>query len=190
MLEEIISSKSKRKLLTIFLTRPHGKFYLRELQRLTGEPVRAIQRELPKLEKIGLLRSEYDGQRKNYFVDKKCPIYEELKQIFLKTAAVGNQIKSLIGNGKDIKYAFIYGSTAKGADDLKSDIDLMVIGNIDEIKINNIIHKIESKINRTINYNLMDLKEFKKKIKDKNPFLKRVLEERKIDLIGSADEIR
>lgn len=189
MLKELISSKPRRKLLVIFLTHPHEKFYLRQLQRLTGEPVMAIQRELPKLEKMGLVESEFSGRTKNYFVDTKYPVFEELKQIVLKTVAFGEQIKSLIKNTKNIRYAFIYGSVAKGEEDLKSDIDLMVVGDIDEVKLQKKVREIESKITRTINYNLMSVEEFRKKLEEKNAFLERVLREKKIDLIGSQDEI-
>ena len=90
MLKELISSKTERKLLTMFLTQPDSKFYLRQLARLTNEPVGALQRELPRLEKIGLIQSEYNGRVKNYIVDKKCPLFEELKSIILKTAEAGD----------------------------------------------------------------------------------------------------
>lgn len=189
MLKELISSRPRRKLLAIFLTHPQEKFYLRQLQRLTTEPVMAIQRELPKLEKMGLVESEFSGRTKNYFVNRKCPIFEELKQIVLKTVALGEQIKSLIKDTKNIRYAFIYGSFAKAEEDLKSDIDLMAIGDIDEVKLHKRVREIESKIARTINYNLMSAEEFKRKLEEKNAFLQRVLREKKIDLIGSQDEI-
>jgi len=189
MLKELITSRPRRKLLVIFLTHPEEKFYLRQLQRLTGEPIMAIQRELPRLEKMGLVESEFSGRGKNYFVNRKCPVFEELKQIVLKTAAIGKQIKSLIKNMKNIRYAFIYGSVAKAEEDLKSDIDLMVVGDIDEVKLHKKIQGIESKIARTINYNLMSVEEFRRKLKEKNAFLQRILKEKKINLIGSQDEI-
>ena len=189
MLKELISSKTKRKLLTVFLTHPDEKFYLRQLARLTFEPVGAIQRELPKLERIGLIESEYGARTKNYVVNKKCPIFEELKRIILKTTACGDEIKKLIKNTKEIRYAFVYGSVAENTEDLKSDIDLMVIGDIDEVKLNKKVDEIESKISRTINYTLLAPAEFKKKLKSKNTFLRRILGGERIELIGSMDEI-
>ncbi len=190
MLKYLISSRPKRKLLSLFLIHPEEKFYIRQLERLISEPIGAIQRELPKLEKMGLIKSEISGRRKNYFLDKACPIKEELKSIMLKTIAVGERIRELIKKAENIKYAFIYGSIAKGEEDLKSDIDLIVIGNIDEIRLQKKIQQIESEISRTINYSLINIEEFKKRVKAKEPFLIRILREKKIEIIGSEDEIQ
>jgi len=66
----------------------------------------------------------------------------------------------------------------------------MVIGNIDEIKLQEKIQQIESKISRTINYTLMNIEEFKKRLNEKEPFLMRILRDRKIEIIGSENEIR
>jgi len=65
----------------------------------------------------------------------------------------------------------------------------MVIGNIDEIKLQEKIQQIESKISRTINYTLMNIEEFKKRLNKKEPFLMRILEDKKIEIIGSENEI-
>lgn len=189
MLKELISSRPKRKLLAIFLANPDEKFYMRQLQRLAGEPIRAIQREIPKLEKIGLIKAEASGRVKNYIVNKKCPIFDELKRIIMKTVAVGDKIKELIKDTKDIRWAFVYGSVAENSEDVKSGIDLMIIGEVDEVTLNKKIRQIESKISRTVNYSLMSVKEFKKKSRSKNAFLQRVLKGKKINLVGSLDEI-
>ncbi len=189
MLKYLISSRAKRRLLSVFFTHPKEKFYIRQLERLSGEHVRAVQRELSKFEKMGLVKSEFSGRRKNYFLDKKCPIYEELKSIILKTEAIGKNIKVLIQGVSEIKYAFIYGSVAKNEEDIKSDVDLMLIGNIDEIELQKKIQKIETKISRSINYSLMSVKEFKKKLNNDDSFVKRILKQKRIDLIGALDEI-
>jgi predicted nucleotidyltransferase len=186
VLEYLISSRPKRKLLSLFLNHPEEKFYTRQLERLISEPIGAVQRELPKLEKMGLVKSEISGRRKNYFLDKTCPIKEELKSIVLKTIAIGGRMRELIKETKNIKYAFIYGLVAEGREDIKSDIDLMVIGNIDEIKLQKKIQQIESEIYRTINYSLMSIKEFKKRLNEEEPFLLRVLKSKRIEIIGSG----
>jgi predicted nucleotidyltransferase len=190
MLEYLITSKTKRKLLLLFLTHPEEEFYIRQLEKLISEPIGAIQRELPKLEKMGLIKFEISNGRKIYFLDKACPIKEELKSIIFKTIAIGDRIKELIKNTKDIKYVFIYGSVAKGQEDINSDIDLMVIGNIDGVRLQKKIQQIESEISRTINYTLMSEEEFKKRLTEKEPFLMKILKGKKIEIVGSKDEIR
>jgi len=187
MLNSLITSKTARKILSLLFSNPNEKFYIRQLERLTNEPVSAVRRELKKLEKSGLLLSKEEAKVKYFWVNKESPIYEELKNIILKTQAIGSTLRNLVKKIPDIKIAFIYGSVAKGEENMASDIDLMIIGDIDSVKIHSEISKIEDKIKRTINYNLINKKEFKTK---KTNFIKRVLKEKKTFLIGDENELR
>lgn len=171
----------------MLLTNPDERFYTRQLERLTGLPVNAVGRELTKLEKAGFLFSKEEGRVKYFWVNKENPIYEDLKNIILKTQALGDHLRNLVAKVSDIKVAFIYGSVAKGEEKATSDIDLMVIGNIDSTKLHSEIKKIEGEIKRTVNYSLMREKEFKSR---KTDFIKRILREKKIFLVGNADELR
>ena len=147
-----------------------------------------LERTVKRARERNIIIPTYEEMRDPSKIPDK--IKEELKSIILKTIALGERIKELIKKTKNIKYAFIYGSVAKGEEDIKSDIDLMVIGNIDEIKLQEKIQQIESKISRTINYTLMNIEEFKKRLNEKEPFLMRILEDKKIEIIGSENEIR
>ena len=79
MLEYIITSRTKRNLLKLFLTNPDRTFYVREIARLTDEPVNAVRRELDYLGKAGLLKTANRGNQKYYSVIKEFPLYPELK---------------------------------------------------------------------------------------------------------------
>lgn len=187
MLKSLIRSKTTRKILGLLFSNPNDKFYIRQLERLTDEPVSAVRRELKKLETSGLLLSKEEAKVKYFWVNKENPIYEDLKRIILKTQAIGDTLRNLIKKIPGIKIAFIYGSVAKSEENITSDIDLMIISDIDSIKIHSKISKIEDKIKRTINYNLIGEKELKTK---KTDFLKRVLKEKKIFLIGTENELQ
>lgn len=187
MLESLVRSKTARKILVLLFLNPDERFYIRQLERLAEEPVSAVRRELEKLEKSGLLLSKDEAKVKYYWVNKQNPIYEELKKIILKTQAIGSTLKNLVKKIPDIKIAFIYGSVAKGNESAVSDIDLMIIGSIDTMKIHLKISEIEDKIKRTINYTLIKEKEFRSK---KTDFLRRVLKEKKIFLVGSENELQ
>jgi len=84
MLNELIQSKARVKLLSLFLTNTEKRFYSRELVKLTGEHYNAIWRELCHLERIGLLQSENKTNIKYYFVNKDFPLFEELKSVIIK----------------------------------------------------------------------------------------------------------
>jgi len=187
MLESLIRSKTARKVLTIFITNPDEKFYTRQLERLIKEPVSAVRRELQKLEKSGLLSSKKDANIKYYRVNKDYPIFDEIKKIILKTEGLGDKLRELIEKVPGVKLAFIYGSVAKGEEKAASDIDLMIIGDMDSVKLHSKISEIENTIKRPINYNLMNEEDFKNK---KTEFVKRVLKEKKIFLIGKENEFR
>ncbi len=184
MLEYLITSKTKRNLLKLFLTNPDTEFYIREISRRTGEPLNAVRRELGYLEKAGLVKSRHAGNLKYYCVVKEFPFYSELKKIIYTTVAFGDYLKDRFINSEQIELAFIYGSVARDEETRKSDVDLFVVGEIDEDKLNELLSQIEKQLGRIIHYTLMSRAEFKKRLENDNPFVKRVMEEKKLVLKG------
>lgn len=189
MLEAIISSKTKRKLLTILLTNPKRRFYVRELSRDVKENINSVRCELKKLSSIGLVSSEREANLLYYKINVCCPLYKELKNLIYKTEAFGPYLKEITNLPNDICVAFVYGSTAYDQEWEKSDIDLFVLGDIDGEKLHRYIFKLEEEIGREINTVHMNLSEFKAKIKKKNAFLKRVLSGEKIFIKGDEDAL-
>lgn len=186
MLAGIITSKATRKILGLLFSNPKDRYYIRQLERLTGLQVNAVRQGLKKLESSGFLLSKEEGNVKYFWLNTKNPIYEEMKSIMFKTQIIGDHLRDLFGKAPDIAVAFIYGSVAKEEENILSDIDLMVIGAIDAQKLHSKISKIEDKINRTINYTLIGKDEYKAK---KTDFIKRVLKGKKIFLIGSENDL-
>lgn len=182
MLEYLITSRTKRNLLKLFLTNPDRTFYVREIARLTDEPVNAVRRELGYLGKAGLLKSTSRGNQKIYAVVKEFPFYSELKKIIYTTVALGDYLNNKLSDSRGIELAFIYGSVARNKETAKSDIDLFVMGEINEDELHHIILEIENDIGRQVNYTLMDHNEFSNRREKGEPFIKRILEEPKIVL--------
>lgn len=187
MIESIITSKATREILGLLFSHPNEKFYMRQVERLTGLQINAVRRELKKLESAGFVLSETTGNQMYFWLNRQNPIYGELKNIMFKTQIIGVNLRDLVKKITDITVAFIYGSVAKGEENSSSDIDLMVVGSIDSLKLHAEINKIEDKINRTVNYNLVREDELKTKTTD---FFKRVLHEKKIFLIGNENVLR
>jgi predicted nucleotidyltransferase len=187
MLEYFVTSKTKRSLLKLFLTNPERQFYTREIAKLTGEPLNAVRRELGYLEKAGLLESRRQGNLKYFSVVKEFPFYPELKKIIYSTIGLGDYLKNRLKDSESIELAFIYGSVAKNQEREKSDIDLFVMGEIEEEELDKLVSDIEREIGREINYNLMTKAEFDRRVAKGEPFLKRVLREKKLLLKGNLD---
>ena len=189
MLEELLGSKARVIILKTFLLDLERDFYQREISTITNLPIRAVQREVERLEKIGLVEKQIRGNRKYYRCRRDFPIFEELKSIILKTVALGNVLKDYLQKKKEkIELAFIYGSFAKGEENISSDIDLLLVGNITSKEASMLLSPAKNSLRREINFIVYDEKELLKK--KESHFLKQVLKEPKIFLVGNEGDIK
>ncbi len=187
MLEYFITSRTKRTLLKLFLTNPERRFYTREVAKLSGEPLNAVRRELGYLEEAGLLRSHREGNLKYFEVVEEFPFYAELKKIVYSTIALGDYLKDRLKDAESVELAFIYGSVARDEETGKSDIDLFVMGEIEEAELHEIVSDVEKGIGREINYTLMTREEFEERRARGEPFVTRIMGERNLVLMGNLD---
>ena len=187
MITHLISSELTRKLLTHYFTHPEEKYYGRELAGLLGLDPGNLSKELKLFEKEGLFQIEQKGRVKFYLLNPQYPLYNELKQIIFKTEGVEGSLRNLVNQFPGIKFAFIYGSYAKGEEKERSDIDLMVVGSPERKQLTFEIRKLEDKLQREINFNLYTPEEFSKKRGEKGSFLAQVVKGKKIMLKGNLD---
>jgi predicted nucleotidyltransferase len=189
MIEKLFSSRTRVGILKLFLFNPNDSFYQRQISSIIHQPIRGVQRELERLESIGLIERTVQGNRLYYRVNPKSPIFGELRTIFFKTVGIAEVLKSHLGEENDIQIAFIYGSCAKGQDSLTSDIDLMIIGSIASKKLSTILSAPKGELAREINYVVFSEKEFKKRAHTHDHFLDSVLTESKINIVGNEDAL-
>lgn len=190
MLERLFGSRLRAKLLGWFFTHSDERYFIRQLELLLKENATNISRELMRLETMGILVSKRLGNQKHYQANKKCPFFQELKGLILKTLGVAGTIREGLKECSGVKFAFIYGSFATGEETPKSDIDLMVIGKVRMERVLEILRDPEEKLNREINLSLFGWSEFKEQLKKKDYFIGEVFRDPKIMLIGSEDELR
>ena len=190
MLQKLFSSKLRVDLLSLFFGRPDEEFYVREIEKILQEDVGNISRELKNLESIGLLVSRKKGNLKYYLLDRKFPLHDELRSIILKTRGVAGVLQGSLSEMEGVDFAFIYGSFASGQETAKSDIDLMVIGKVALEHMITHLKKPEEILGREINPSLYERREIEKRLRDKEPFISRVMREPKIMLIGDEDGLR
>lgn len=189
MLERLFTSKTRVKLLSEMLLSSDREYHIRELSRIIDISPIYVQKELKNLQSLGLLTSRKQGNMVLYVLDKSSTISDDLKRIFLKTEVVGTEILKSLDKSK-IQYALIYGSFAKGVETTKSDIDLLVIGDIDEDVLLKSVSKAEGKVGREISYVLWTPKEFAQKARQKIPLLLEILKTDVVMIIGEQRELK
>lgn len=185
----IKKSKLREDLLTLYFINPDEKYYLRQLERILNHSVGNIRRELIKLESAGLFLSENKGNQVYYYLNKSYPLFNELKNIIFKTSGVPKLLFDVLKNFNDVTHAFIYGSFAKGELRKDSDIDLLIIGKINEDELINKLNKLEQKLQREISYTLYSKKELNQEKERKNPFLLDIVKGKKIIILGNENEL-
>jgi len=183
-------TKNRAELLKLFFTNPDQAFYMQEIGRILGKKPGAFQRTLNNLVSEGTLESEYRANARYFKVNKNYPLFEELKSIVFKTVGVSGSLKDVLERVGNVEFAFIYGSFAKAKEDYMSDIDLVAIGDLDEDRLIRELDKLEEQLQREINYKLYTLKEFRKEVEGRMPFLVEILRDKKVVVIGDEGELR
>lgn len=187
---ELLFPKLRRQLLTVLFITPDKRYYFRELSRLVGASTGALKRELLLLTNAGIIKTETLGRQHYYQADPECMIYPELRSIVIKTfGVVGTLSDSLKGLERNIRLALVYGSIASGTDTGKSDIDLLVIGDVPFRKLTAALAGLEQTLGRPINATLYTPEEFASKKEDQNHFIQNVLNAEKLFVIGSPDDL-
>jgi predicted nucleotidyltransferase len=190
MLQALFSSRVRVKLLTHFFSHPDERFYARELARHLEEHYNAVWQELGNLERLGLLASEQDANVKYYRLNPDFPLYPELKRIILKTTGLGQALQDALARLGRVQLAFIYGSVAAGEDDILSDMDLMLVGEVDLLELSAVVSQLEDQLGRAINYLVLTPAELAQRLAEGEPFVQNVLSGPKVMLIGAEDALR
>jgi len=186
---KIFTSKTRKELFRLYFTNPDKEYYLRELERTLGIPVSMVRKELLHLEQDGVFSSKKRGNLTYFYLNKDYPLFEELKSIVDKTIGVQGLLRQRIEKIKKIEIAFIYGSYAKEEESATSDIDLFIIGDINEDELVTELRKAEKVLKREINYSLYSKQDFQKKKRADESFIMNLMENPKIFLVGDEDEL-
>ena len=190
ILGELLSSKIRAEIFrNLFGVAPDSALYMRELERRTGFAIGTVQTELKKLQRLDIISSVKDGNRVYYRANNAHPLYPEIRALVLKTSGLADVIVNALGNETDIRVAFVFGSFARQEEKAGSDVDLMVVGDIGLRKLTGLLMDVAGKIGREINPHVFSEKEFVKRKKEQDHFLKQVLEAPKIFIIGTEHEL-
>lgn len=149
MLDTLIQSKTRLKLLLRFFLNPESTAYLRGLAQEFDESTNAIRVELNRFEEAGLIQSHKDGNKKMYQVNTDFPMFNELQKIAMKHFGIDQIIEQVIKKLGDIEAVYLTGDLARGLD--SKVVDVTLIGkDIDNSYLARLLEKAEELIGRKI----------------------------------------
>jgi predicted nucleotidyltransferase len=187
---DLFASHTLARLLTAFVTRSQADFYQKELADAAGTGLYAVQRELARLERLGLVTKAPRGNRVYYQANRSHPAFEDLKRLVLKTMALGDALRAaLVPLSDRVRVAFVYGSFARGEETAASDVDLLMVGNLTLREASAVLGPVGRDLGRELNTAVYPEDEFKAKTAEGHHFLAEVLKGEKIYLIGDDDAL-
>ena len=189
-LADLLFGAYRRDVLALLLLHPGVALHVREIARITGKAPGTLLRELNRLAGAGILLRKPVGNQVHFQADERCPIYDDLRNILKRTSGVADILRDALRplEGR-IRVAFVYGSIARGDEHAGSDLDVMIIGEATFAEIVGALAPAQESLRREVNPSIYPPEEFAEKLAAGEPFLQRVMADRKIMLIGTDDDL-
>ena len=209
MLEQLFGSKTRVRLLRLFMNNPQEAYFVRELTRRIGAQINAVRTELNKLQSLELVVEVDDPEAEGYIIDSSekgnttkrrrasrqrkyfrlntdCLIFPEMKALFLKSRVLleKNFVRKL-ANAGNISYLLLTG-VFTGEEDAPT--DMLIVGRIKKEKLATMIKGFEKEIGKEINYTIMTTQEFRYRKDITDRFLYSILESKKLTVIDTITE--
>jgi hypothetical protein len=159
LLESLITSKTRINLLLKFFLNPNTRAYLRELAKEFGESSNGVRVELNRLTEAKVLQSTSEGRTVQYSANTSHPFFEELTSVVKKMVGLDQVIEKVLSELGGLERAFISGDYAAGRD--SGLIDLIVVGNIDAVRLEQLAKRTEEIIKRKMRTLILSRSEYK-----------------------------
>lgn len=186
-LRDLLISKVRVKMLTLFFEKPSEMFYVREITRLVKEEINAVRRELDRMLEAGLLKSEQRSNRLYYTLNKKYLFFQELQRIVIKTSGIGKKIRKLRRKLGNVDYVVFTGAFINQEKLDRDQLDILIVGEVVLPEIEALIKAEEKDFGREINYAVLETEEFEFRKARRDPFIMEVMYGVRVMVIG--DEI-
>jgi predicted nucleotidyltransferase len=182
---------TRQAVLRLLFGRADQRFYQRQIIRAAGLGSGAVQRELARLVRAGILTRTLEGRQTYFQANRDCPVFHELSGLIRKTFGIAEAIRAgLAALAAQVQLAFIYGSTATGTETAGSDVDVMVVG--ERITMRDVVSALSEAqrgLGREVNPSVYRTEEFCRKLAQGQHFLSSVVSGPKIFLIGDENEL-
>lgn len=176
-------------ILNLMFSNPDKRYYLAEVAKILGKESANYQRYIEKMISDGIFCEERIGNMRFFWLNKDYQLYNEIKAMVSKTIGVEAQLREIIEKIDTIETAFIFGSFATDKFNSGSDIDLFIIGEVNEDNFIEEITKLEMQISRDVNYHIYKKQELVEKFAN-NSFINNIFSNKMILLKGNINEFR
>jgi predicted nucleotidyltransferase len=185
---DVLMPKTRQRLLGALFSRPARAWYAAELAEHVGVLRSGVQRDLKALTAAGLLKSYRKGHMVFFQANEQAPVFPELHGLILKTVGLVEAIRDALSPvAGEIELAFVYGSIAAAKEEPDSDVDLMIVGTAQRMRLSRPLQELGLKLGREVNLTLYTLSEFR--AKRKQHFLAAVLDKPKLFVIGTQRDL-
>ncbi|MDP4008246.1 MAG: winged helix-turn-helix domain-containing protein [Candidatus Peregrinibacteria bacterium] len=172
ILKALFTSRTRVKLLTIFMQNPDGEFFIRELTRILDEQINSVRRELDSLRKTGLLRSRTKNRKKFYTVNKNFILFNELHSMIMKSLSSKEGLVKKIGKLGDIEFLLLSGAFLGR----NSNCDLLLVGKVNKSELEKLLDE-EGDTKEPIKFSIMSKEDFLYRIKCNDKFIKDLVQD-------------
>jgi predicted nucleotidyltransferase len=188
---DALFTKGQQRVLGLLFGNPDRSFYANEIISMARTGTGAVQRELARLESAGLVTVRRVGKQKHYQANPAAPVFADLRSLVLKTSGLADVLRAALAPiSSAIRAAFVYGSVAKHEDTATSDIDLMVISaSLSYADLFAVLEEVSGRLGRKVNPTIYTPVELSRRLRQGNSFVKRVLAQPKIWLIGGERDL-
>lgn len=181
----LLRSELRRKVLTFFYVNRGARVYVRQLAEALGADSTNVSRELGRMEREGLLRSEVEGRQLYYSLNRESPVLKPLFELLRGSIGVEPALREALAKVEGIKGAWLYGSFAKNEADAQSDIDVLIVGRPDATELAAAARKAERALRREINYTVLTSPELKRRLAAGDALVADVWNGKRVRLIGN-----
>jgi len=189
-LASLLFKDYRRRVLGLLLLHPDKQYHVREIARLTGTVAGTLHKELARLAEEGVLVKEASGNQLQYRANRACPVFKELASILRKTSGLVDVLADALAPLiEKVTVAFVYGSVARGKETSGSDIDVLLIGDLEFSEVVAALYPAQEVLGREINPKVYSKKEWRQMLKKKDAFIKELMADPKLFIIGAADEL-
>jgi len=184
-LASALFGKVKLAILALLFVNSDRSFFVREIVRAVDGGQGAVQRELTRLLEVGLVERRIDGRQVYYMANKANPLFPDLRSIVIKTVGMADVIRDALEpiRGR-IGLAIVYGSVARGNPEPMSDVDVLVVGDIEFGEVIELLAPVQEQIEREVNPSVFSVSEFLRRVAKKGDFVARAWNGEKIFVIG------
>lgn len=176
MIEQLLGSKTRVKLLQLFMSNPNRSFYVREITRKIDEQINSVRRELSNLLNIGIIISDTTNNRLYYEVNQNYEFYEPLRAIFGGgSVEVSKVTKSQQDEYKALGNVELLIYTGQFTRDERAGVDILIVGNTNANAVQKFVSELEAQEGKELRYTVMTLSDYEYRQQVRDRFLANVL---------------